>query len=619
MQEKKFRTDINGLRAIAVLAVVFFHFKPSLIPGGFAGVDVFFVISGFLMTSIIVKGLNNKSFSLIKFYLSRARRIFPALSVMILAVLFLCWFFLPTPDYKLLGKHVFSSLLFYSNYIYFSESGYFEASSYDKWLLHTWSLSVEWQFYLILPIILLFLSKFNLIKILFIPITILFFLYSCLLINKSPSLAYYSLISRSWEMMMGGIVFLFPFNFKRKINIILFLSGLSLIILSFFIYSSKTLWPGYQALVPVFGASFVLVSSIQNGFILSSGFIQRIGKWSYSIYLWHWPIFIFGQYLVINNWWYFGIPLSIFMGYLSYIIIENNKHKKYIFLYFPCLILSILVYKNLFSFNELRYVIQTPKTEYLEKYKFTNYYNDEMRARYGENCNFFDDIHSAIKNDISDSCNSKSYGKGILLWGDSHVQAISYGLKKSLPDTPISQVASSACIPSLDKNKNTLEVIKSACDTSNKKAIDLAISLNPKVILFAQQKEHEDNDYLKIINYLKSQGVTSKFILIGPVPQWHPSLPIVIAKSHFDSNEKYILDKSFDYKLFETDNIIKNKYEKTDIKVISILDVLCANNTCLAKVDNENTPLVWDYGHLSLSGSIYVSQHILVPIIKGML
>ncbi|MFT7682398.1 MAG: peptidoglycan/LPS O-acetylase OafA/YrhL, partial [Moritella dasanensis] len=149
----KFRTDLNGLRAIALIAVVLFHFNPSIAPGGFAGVDIFFVISGFLMTGIIFKGLNTNSLNLAEFYLCRANRIIPPLALLCFTLLLFGWFLLPPMDYINLGMHAASSVSFLSNITYFYEADYFDAGAYEKWLLHTWSLSVEWQFYIIYPII----------------------------------------------------------------------------------------------------------------------------------------------------------------------------------------------------------------------------------------------------------------------------------------------------------------------------------------------------------------------------------------------------------------------------------------------------------------------------------
>ena len=160
----KFRKDINGLRAIAVVAVLLFHFNPSWMPGGFAGVDVFFVISGFLMTGIIFRGIEQENFSILKFYVARANRIIPALALLCLVLMIFGWFYLTPFDYRILGKHVASSIGFLSNVMYWREAGYFDAASLEKWLLHTWTLSVEWQFYILYPLILVAMRKFLSIK-----------------------------------------------------------------------------------------------------------------------------------------------------------------------------------------------------------------------------------------------------------------------------------------------------------------------------------------------------------------------------------------------------------------------------------------------------------------------
>ena len=162
MIDRKFRYDINGLRALAVIAVVLFHFKIPGFSGGFVGVDVFFVISGFLMTGIIVSGLEAspaKGFRLFDFYMARLRRIVPALAVVCIVLLLAGWLFLAPADYVKLAREVDRALLFISNNYYFKNSGYFDADSHERMLLHSWSLSVEWQFYMIYPLVLMLVAR----------------------------------------------------------------------------------------------------------------------------------------------------------------------------------------------------------------------------------------------------------------------------------------------------------------------------------------------------------------------------------------------------------------------------------------------------------------------------
>ncbi|EJL6928051.1 acyltransferase, partial [Vibrio alginolyticus] len=327
-----FRYDINGLRAIAVIAVVLFHFNPSWVPGGFAGVDVFFVISGFLMTGIIFRGLEKDNFSLFQFYVARANRIIPALAVLCIILLVFGWLYLTPSDYKVLGKHVASSISFLSNIVYWRESGYFDAASHEKWLLHTWSLSVEWQFYILYPVVILALKKFlplRSLKLLLVFGTTLGFILSVIATNKWPNPSYYLLPTRAWEMMMGGVAYAYPWNLSEKKKRVLEFLGLSLILGSYFFVTSSIPWPGHFAILPVLGAYFIIISNRQNSFITNNFIFQPLGKWSYSIYLWHWPIVVFIYSYGLDEATIAGILLSIFLGGMSSKYIERISFKNY--------------------------------------------------------------------------------------------------------------------------------------------------------------------------------------------------------------------------------------------------------------------------------------------------
>ncbi|WP_413693900.1 acyltransferase family protein [Psychromonas sp. KJ10-2] len=239
----RFREDINGLRAIAVIAVVLFHFNAAWIPGGFAGVDVFFVISGFLMTSIIFRGIEQQSFSISTFYVARANRIIPALAALCSTLLLFGWFFITPIDYTALTKHIAVSMTFLSNIEYWRESGYFDIASHGKWLLHTWSLSVEWQFYIIYPLVLVAMHKFMSLKAMKFTLlitTILLFIFSIIATHLWPNPAYYLLPTRPWEMMFGGVACVFPFTIPFRYKKHLELTGLLMIISAYFLYR-KTL------------------------------------------------------------------------------------------------------------------------------------------------------------------------------------------------------------------------------------------------------------------------------------------------------------------------------------------------------------------------------------------
>ena len=325
--QPSFRADINGLRAWAVAAVVFYHFGIPGFSGGFVGVDVFFVISGFLMTGIVVKGLERGNFSLIGFYMARGRRIVPALVVVCAVLLALGWWVLMPPDYKRLGSHAVYSLAFLSNIEFWQEAGYFDVASREKWLLHTWSLSVEWQFYLILPVVLWVVWRLKpgrVVQTLAVGSGLVASLLACVLVtNNQSGTAFYLLPTRAWEMLGGGLVFLLASKPKlsalhrRSLEFI----GLMLIVLSVVFFDRDTIWPGGRAMLPVMAAMLVLLAN-RHSLWTASKLPQWLGDRSYSLYLWHWPVYVALVYIGFrdNPWAIAGaLLLTVLLGHLSYV------------------------------------------------------------------------------------------------------------------------------------------------------------------------------------------------------------------------------------------------------------------------------------------------------------
>lgn len=357
MTDNRFRYDINGLRAIAVIMVVFFHFHIPVISSGFSGVDVFFVISGYLMTKIIVERVCCQSFSLFYFFMARACRILPALLVLCASVYILGFFFLIPEDFSYFSLFAFRSIFFLSNYYLMKETeGYFAPSSHDNLLLHTWSLSVEWQFYIFLPIFILCIHKAFKGKYIKQSLLILFvfsFLFSVLLRDNSLY-AYYLFPSRAWEMIIGGLVFCYATEKDEKKNHnLLFWLGVSLILLSAVLFSEDSIWPSSFTLVPTIGTAIVIFCNRKGSFLERSKTFQLIGSASYSIYLWHWPIYVLFHYWQLSGVAYsiFAIILSFFIGFLSYRFVEipskrilsaDGKLVALAILIFPIVVFSVI-------------------------------------------------------------------------------------------------------------------------------------------------------------------------------------------------------------------------------------------------------------------------------------
>lgn len=334
--KSNFRIDINGLRAWAVIAVVLYHFEIPGITGGFAGVDVFFVISGYLMFGIIASGLQRGDYSIWRFYLARARRIWPALVVLCASTLVFGWFLLMPKEYQQLGGQVRESLVFTSNFRFLGEAGYFDVESKEKWLLHTWSLSVEWQFYLILPLILAFAWRLCPRPIALHASIVILFLASlvyCLLHTpQAQSEAFFLLQFRAWEMLAGALAYQISphLTWQNPLKRISEFVGFLLIILSIGLFDPYVSWPGWRATLPVLGAVLILLAARQNSPFTASKPAQWLGTRSYSIYLWHWPVVVALAYAGIldhSGWVWFGIALSLLLGHLSYTLVEMPASK----------------------------------------------------------------------------------------------------------------------------------------------------------------------------------------------------------------------------------------------------------------------------------------------------
>lgn len=325
-----FRADINGLRAWAVVAVVLYHFAVPGLSGGFVGVDVFFVISGMLMSGIVIEALQAGRFSLLAFYLARARRILPALLVLCAVLLVLGWFFLMPLEYENLGRHARDSLLFSSNLRYLRESGYFDIGSHEKWLLHTWSLSVEWQFYVLLPLLLLGLwrlSPARSVVLWVVAVVLLSSLALCIWITTlNPAQAFFGLHTRAWELLVGALVYLLGSRLRlsARERVVLAWSGLLCIALACVCFSAAMQWPGWLALLPVAGAAMVLLAR-SDTLGTNSAVAQWLGTRSYSIYLWHWPVVVALTYAELQaqqQWLALGLVISLLLGHFSYVWVE---------------------------------------------------------------------------------------------------------------------------------------------------------------------------------------------------------------------------------------------------------------------------------------------------------
>ncbi len=643
-----YRKEIDGLRALAVLPVILFHAGFESFSGGFVGVDVFFVISGYLITSIIIFELELEKFSLAKFYERRARRILPALFFITLTSVPFAWFLLLPSDLKDFSQSLVAISLFSSNFLFYTESGYFEVASELKPLLHTWSLAVEEQFYLFFPLFLILLWRWGKNWTLFALGTI-FFLSLALAqwtTYAMPTASFYLLPTRCWELLLGSFAAFYLYksesiNLKKGLVETGGWFGLVLIIFAVFTYNESTPFPGFYALIPTLGTLLIIL--LANGETTIGKFIGNklfvfVGLISYSAYLWHQPILAFARHYGIadsNKLIFFLLSLSaLFLAYFSWKFIEmpfrdNSKISKKKVLIFSLLgsvfIMSIGLYghKKNGDLGQLSEAQTSLLDFYENKIPAWNYITkEEISKKFRYDCDFYDiqkyrsgNITRVPVSKISKSCFMKQVqgSKVIFIWGDSHAQQLYYGLSKVLPiGYEILQVASSSCSAQLVTKKSSIDY----CDQSNWFALETIKKVKPHVVIIGQRSDHDSIKIKKLAKSLKEIGV-NKVIHTGPSPKWVPSLPTVVARMLPTSTT--LQDRTFyglDEGSIKLDKKVKNELINSEyVDYVSLIDFLCNEEGCLThyKPYSEDSLTSWDQTHLTPIASYYLARDLLSP------
>jgi len=328
-----YRPDIDGLRAVAVLAVILFHAELDAFSGGYVGVDIFFVISGFIITRLIAPQIARGEFSLVDFYERRIRRLFPALFVMLLVSTLVGALILLPDDFASLSRNALGAAGFVANIFYWMQTGYFEGDAHVRVLLHTWSLAVEEQFYILFPLFLLGLARFwprHLVGAVG-AVALLSFVACLWAMTADPSAAFYLTPFRAWELLVGALLALglvppAPSSAGRAVA---GMAGLAMVMGAIIGFDEMTPFPGAAALLPCLGAALLIHAgqASPSGRLLSLPPMRFLGRISYSAYLWHWPLFVFINYYVIESlslWQHVGlVGIAILLGALSWRLIEQ--------------------------------------------------------------------------------------------------------------------------------------------------------------------------------------------------------------------------------------------------------------------------------------------------------
>ena len=638
----KYRPDIDGLRAIAVLSVVVFHYFPAALPGGFVGVDIFFVISGYLITSIIKIEIINGSFSFIDFYKKRILRIFPALLLVLLFCLIYGYINLLPSEFKNLGKHIFSGSYFISNITLWIESGYFDTSSAYKPLLHLWSLGIEEQFYLVWPVILIICVRARKgAEVVSLSILIASLLYCICTMSDNDGLNYYSPLSRCWELMAGSLLSQVPTEFsslkERKIlcEIGSFI-GISLIFSSIIFINEEMMFPGYLAIFPVLGASLVIFSGSHtfiNKNIMSFRPLVFIGLISYPLYLWHWPLYSFARLHQGEN---AGLKtllilfsLSFVLATLTYLLIEKNVRRlKY--KVFAAIALLVSVF-TIGLFGGLKYlqtdVINESEMSSIDRFTSIDdvydYFDYKKLMR-------FNVCHSvSIDTSLKNGCVSSNQNQ-IFLFGDSYAAALYSGLRdyisKNNLSIAISQMTEGNAPPFFLINKRG-DTGRNLKDINSERVAEVA-RVKPRVLVISWmvgglngiRDKNEAIKELKVtIKAIDSVSPNTRVVVVGPVPEWDGGLikNIIAYNKNMGRFPEDRMTWGLRGYIQPWDVFMKSWVPKAGAVYISAYDVFCNESGCLAKQGNDvDNIYAVDWGHLTKEGSDYLIKRIFRQIEK---
>ncbi len=627
---RAYREDIDWLRAIAVLAVVAFHFEAPAVFGGFVGVDIFFVISGYLITGIIRSEVESGTFSFTQFYERRVRRLLPALYAMVALTAIPSFHYLLTSERQEFFRSVAAVVTFTSNFFFWFQTGYFDHAAVEKPLLHTWSLAVEEQFYLALPLLLWALARAARGRRIVPPtalgaLALASFALCVWLMNTDRSAnAFFMSPPRAWEFLIGGIIAIPGFPVLRNALAQQIARGVALVLIAIPIFSLRQGpgFPGFNALTPCVGAAMFIwsgigVPTLKRGPYSPLHVARFFGQISYSLYLWHWPLFTFARFskssLVLDAGDKIALfALTVVISYLSWRFVEQPFRQKSLAptrraaLRFAGITSVVLLAGSAGGIVLSRTPSDADRVALqLESY---NTYNYQPLYRYGS-------CFAPVNGVFDDACLALATGKtNVLLWGDSLAAHYFHGLRETTDPQLVNilQATQAACMPTL----NAAAQGNASCRGFATQMEAFVGDRKPDlVILSADWLEYSRPprfdgmiaDLRQTISKLNGLGIP--VVLLGPAVQFKARLPSMLTRAHLRQvdprPEDFVLAD-----IFSLDQQMKAAlpaHEK--FSYISVVDAVCPERQCPLTIDG-GIPLAWDHAHLTAEGSVYVMERV---------
>lgn len=604
----KYRPDIDGLRALAIIPVVLHHTGIKLFSGGFVGVDVFFVISGYLITLIIAEEIRQDRFTIIDFYERRIRRIFPALFAVISFCLVVAAIFMLPENFKNFGKSVIAATLFIANIFFLKETDYFSAAAETKPLLHTWSLSVEEQFYLIFPVILLLIYRYfqGRWRMFLLPAAVISLILSVWGVNYFPSATFYLIPTRAWELLFGSFLALelFPQPRSQRLRDVASIIGLMLIVWAIFWFSERTPFPGGYALFPCIGAVLIIYSG-QNGTsvagrLLSCRSIVFVGLISYSLYLWHWPIIVFAKQVFYAKHSVFitvGIVvLSFIMAILSWKYVERPFRKRGTLRQRKRIFIAAII--GMMMSVMAGYAIRAAEGWPARFGDNLVSFNFDL-AKYNLNTCFLDENQNYSEWQEK-SCFVQSHNtSNTLLWGDSFAAHYIPGIKDNLDliSSNVLQYTASGCAPAFNYDPK----FRRECKSFSAQIFRIISSYDIRVVVMsadwnlALKNGFSYEELKKTVDLLREKGV--KVLIIGQSPRFDHSVQDI-------SNDCYIHQIDTSEASISVDlHVINSKLREIagTNSFVDPSDFFCIKQECRFK--SADGFYFWDDGHLTSYGS----------------
>ncbi|MBJ7575238.1 acyltransferase family protein [Luteimonas sp. MC1828] len=627
-----YRADVDGLRAIAVLAVVAYHAFPRLLPGGFVGVDVFFVISGFLITGILRDGLAAGTFGFAGFYVRRIRRLFPALVVVLAACLVAGWWLLVPADYAALGRHAAASAGFIANLAFWHDTDYFAAAAETLPLLHLWSLGVEEQFYLLWPPLLaLAITRGADTRRLVLVVGVLSLAYCLWLTARDASAAFYLPFTRFWELLAGawlahrlGSTVAPAASGRTRITAELAaFSGLALIIAACVGLSDQSPFPGWRALLPVAGTALLIAAVPATGWaqrLLSLRALVWIGLVSYPLYLWHWPLLSFARIHatgeVAPGLRVALVVLAVVLAGLTWWLVERPlRHRMHarraLAVLLPAMALVLAAGLALWALQGVASRAGEPVRQYAN-------YGYDWRAPSREGTCSLVGAPGEPAEFPAECVDAQTAPPRplLVLWGDSHSALLYPGMREVADGRlRLAQFTRSGCRPYLDPGKEP-------CRSDNARVLQRIAALRPDyVLLFAYWNGREYQDPAQVLRDLEpgiaalhAAGV-GQVVVLGPAPRWRAWLPALLVQRHARQPFLQVPQRLRGETLPEVhalDAALRRALGgRDDVTYVSALSALCDLRGCLTYVDDPAELTTWDYGHLGPRASALVASTVL--------